>query len=43
MGNALKGLKSGISKGSDPLKNKIMDKLRMFAFSLNSAHFKTTV
>jgi len=27
VGNALKGLKSGISKGSDPLKNKIMDKL----------------
>ena len=30
MGNALKGLKSGISKGADPLKNKIMEKLRMF-------------
>jgi len=27
MGNALKGLKSGISKGADPLKNKIMEKL----------------
>lgn len=34
MGNALKGLKSGISKGADPLKNKIMEKLRMFFYTL---------